>query len=232
MAQPFEKFYYNGDVERYIRLMVAVMSRIKINSERGLTEVPLTVGMGRRNDMNRGQASNLLPMGVLVIGEDVTVDKTQTTHHRLTLRADVGGATQRNRIPIVLPFSYYVKTKKASEAFQIQEQILGEFTPSLDCRVVDNEGLEVYQNIKMKLMTMTITDNWENDGVTPLSSESTYNFELYGYIYRNGDTDGSGLDTEIKEIIVDLGTDMDIPWTDLKPWFTVDVDGVHPADEE
>lgn len=231
--QPFEKHYYNGDIKRYIFLLDSILSRIQIKTERGLVEIPMSTSMGRRNDVNRGQPTNIAPVGILSIGSTIEIDKTQTTSHRNNIQSGTNGSVQRASIPITIPFDYQLKTKKLDEALQVFEQIIGWFTPSLDCRVVDNNGLELYRNVKIKLISHSITDNWEGDGNTALEVNSIYNFELHGHMYRDADGDGTGNNGGIQEIIIQLGQgSMGIPWDHLDPWFEVDKDGIHHQDKD
>ncbi|AFX93517.1 proximal tail sheath stabilization [Serratia phage phiMAM1] len=238
MAAPFEKYVYRGSIFRYLELFSVVMSRLKIDTERGLMQVPITAAVGRRNDLNRNQPVNALPVATYMLGDSFEINKAITSSYKNRLTSDHAVSIQR--IPIILPVEYNLKTKKYGDALQAIEQIYTTFTPSLDVTMEDAKTLKQEQNIKIRLLSHSVIDNWENDGVTPIWYGTTFNFEIHGFIYGYdfwNDTDGGegGGDPNnphvIKEVIVKLSTDMNTPWQDLDEWFRVDKEGVHhPGD--
>lgn len=239
MAVPFEKYVYRGSLFRYLELFSVIMSRLQIDCERGLVQVPITAAVGRRNDLNRNQPVNSLPVATYMLGESFEINKAVTSSYKNRLSSE--HATSVQRIPIILPVEYNLKTKKYGDMLQAIEQIYSTFTPSIDVTMEDARTLKQEQNIKIKLLNHSVIDNWENDGVTPIWYGGSFQFEIHGFIYGYdfwNDTDGGeggGDPTNphvIKEVIVQLSTDMNTPWQDLDEWFRVDKDGVHhPGDQ-
>lgn len=234
MAYPFEKYVYRGSLFRYLELFSVIMSRLKIYTERGLMEVPITAAVGRRNDLNRNQPVNSLPVATYMLGDSFEVNKAISASYKNRLSS--AHATSIQRIPVILPLEYNLKTKKYGDMLQAIEQIYSTFIPSIDVTMEDAKTLKQEQNIKIRLLSHNVVDNWENDGVTPIWYGCTFMFELHGFIYGYdfwNDTDGGegGGDPSnphvINEIIVQLSTDMKTPWQDLEEWFRVDKDGVH-----
>lgn len=239
-AVPFEKFVYRGSLNRYLELFSIIMSKLKIDTERGLLEVPMSAAIGRRNDLNKNQAITTLPFATYMLGDSFEINKAITASYKN--RISTSHALSVQRIPIILPLEYNIKTKKYSEMLQAVEQIYSAFTPSIDVIIEDAITLKQEQNVKLKLLSHNIIDNWENDGVTPTWCGGTFNFELHGFIYGydfwndtnggEGGGDPSNPPGVIKEIIIQLSTDMNKPWQDLEEWFRVDKDGVHhPGDK-
>lgn len=230
MAGPFEKYYYHESLQRYLMLFSVIVSDLKVDTERGLVQVPNSTSLGRRNNINRQQSSNSLPYATIVLGSSFEVDKSATSSKQNQLITE--NARAKNRLPVIIPLEYNVRTKKYGEAMQIVEQFYGNFYPSMDCAIEDNNTLKQRQNIKIKLLSHDIQDNWEGDGTEPLHYDLSMNFELYGYLYGYDywvkGRDGDGEDpNKIMTVIIDRGLTMDIHWSDLPEWFRVDKDGTH-----
>lgn len=234
MTGPLIKHFYNGSIEIYLNMFSAVMSRLKVDTERGLMEIPLSMSRGYRNSLNKQQNTNTLPFATYVDG-NFQIDKSATSNKNNRMVTETARAA--NRIPIIVPLEYNVRTKKYGEMLQIIEQIYSVFYPSLDGIIKDNVSLNQDQTVKIQLVDHNVTDNWEGDGTEPLSYDCTFNFNLYGSLYGYNywvKGDGSEEDpTLIKEVIIERGLSMSVMWPDLEWWFTVDKDGTRypPADE-
>jgi len=236
MAGPLSKYYYHGSLHNYLMLFSTIMSEMKVKTERGLVQVPVSVAVGRRSNLNKQQGSNALPFATMMFGDSFEVDKSSTSNKGNQLVSD--NARSKNRLPIIIPLEYNVRTKKYGEMMQIVEQIYGSFFPALDCRIVDNNTHQQNQNIKIKLTGHTVIDNWEGEGTEPTHFDGSFNFELYGFLYGydywvKGDGDDEEDPNRIKQVIIERGLSMDIHWSELPEWFRVDKDGVHhPEDKE
>lgn len=234
MAGPFEKYFYHGSQAIYLTTFSVIMSDLKVNSERGLVQIPNSTAMGRRNNINKQQSSNSLPYATISMGNSFEIDKTATSSARNQMSSE--NARSKNRLPIILPIEFNVRTKKPGEMYQIIEQIYGNFYPSLDCVIKDNNTHQQDQSIKFKILSHDVQDNWEGDGTEPVHYDGTFNFEVYGYLYGYDywvkGRDGQDVDpNKIMTIIIDRGLSMDIHWSDLPEWFRLDKDGVHhPGD--
>lgn len=231
MAKPFGKYFYHESLKKYIDLFAIIMSDLKVDTERGLMEVPLHMAIGRRNDLNRNVPSNMLPFATFSFGQfDINKQVTKAYHNRQTTAT--AGAKQR--IPIIIDFEYNIRTKKLIEMLQVLEQIYSVFTPSIDCMIKDNETLKQDQNVKIMLMSHQMSDNWEGDASDSPHVDCSFAFQVHGFIYGYDywvDGGGQGGDEGIKEIIIEMSNDLKTPWTELPEWFRVDKDGVHhPGD--
>lgn len=231
MAKPFEKYFYHESLKKYIDLFAVIMSDLKVNTERGLMEVPLHMATGRRNDLNRNVPSNMLPFATFSFGQfEVNKQVTKTYHNRQT----TGTAGAKQRIPIIIDFEYNIRTKKMIEMLQVLEQIYSVYLPSIDCVIKDNDTLQQDQNVKIMLMNHQMSDNWEGDATDSPHIDCTFMFQIHGFIYGYDywvDNGGGGDPNGIKEVIIELSNDLKTPWTELPEWFRVDENGVHhPGD--
>ncbi|EJS6251376.1 tail completion protein [Escherichia phage AV101] len=231
MARPFENYFYHDSLMKYINLFATIMSDLKVNTERGLMEVPLHMAIGRRNDLNRNVPSNMLPFATFSFGQfEINKQVTKTYHNRQS--TPTAGAKQR--IPLIIDFEYNIRTKKLVEMLQVLEQVYSVFTPSLDCGIKDNDTLQQDQKIKIQLISHQMSDNWEGDASDSPHVDCSFMFQLSGFIYGYDywvDNGGGGDPNGIKEIIIEMSNDLKTPWTELPEWFRVDKDGVHhPGD--
>lgn len=232
MSRPFQKYFYHESLKKYIDVFATIMSDLQVKTERGLMEVPLHMANGRRNDLNRNVASNMLPFATFDMG-NFTINKNVTKNQHITQRTNT--AESKQRIPIIIEFEYNIRTKKMNEMLQVVEQIYSVFTPSVDCVIKDNETLQQDQNIKIKLISHQLMDNWEGDASESPHIDGVFNFELHGFIYGYDywvDDGSGGDDRGIKTIIIEMSNDMKTPWSELPVWFTVDKDGTHHPGEE
>lgn len=232
MARPFKKYFYHASLLKYIHVFNTIMSDLQVDTERGLMEIPLHMAIGRRNDLNRNVPANSLPFATMSFGQ-FEINKQVTKSYHNQIATDTARAKQR--IPVIIDFEYNVRTKKLNEMIQILEQIYSVFTPSIDCVINDNETLKQDQNVKIQLINHSMSDNWEGDASVSPHVDCLFNFQLYGSIYGYDywvdDGSGSGDGSVIKEIIIEMSSDMNTPWHQLPEWFRVDKDGVHHPED-
>lgn len=228
MARPFENYFYHGSLLVYIKAFSTIMSDLQVRTERGLMKVPLSMAIGRRNDLNRNVPANTLPFATSSFGQ-FEINKQVTKSYQMKQSTDT--ARSKQRIPITIQFEYNIRTKKLNEMLQVLEQMYSVFTPSLNCVIKDNEALKQDQTITMKLTGHTMSDNWEGDASESPHIDCNFTFELFGFIYGwdywVDDGSGTGKDDGIKEVIIQMSTDLKTVWSELPLWFTVDKDGVH-----
>lgn len=228
MARPFQKYSYHGSLLVYIHAFTTVMSDLQVNTERGLMKIPVTMAIGRRNDLNRNVPANTLPFATTSFGQfDINKQVTKSYH----LKQATGTARSKQRIPIVIQMEYNVRTKKLNEMLQVLEQMYSVFTPSLNFTLKDNETLKQDQTVLVKLTGHTLSDNWEGDASESVHVDCAFTFDLHGFIYGYDywvdDGSGTGDDGGIKEVIINMSTDLKTVWSELPLWFTVDKDGTH-----
>ncbi|AJQ20820.1 tail completion protein [Salmonella phage vB_SentM_Phi_10] len=232
MARPFEKYFYHESLLKYIHVFNAIMSDLKVKTERGLMEIPLHMAIGRRNDLNRNVPANMLPFATMSFGQfEINKQVTKSYHNQISTAT----ARSKQRIPIIIDFEYNIRTKKLVEMLQVLEQIYSVFTPSIDCQIKDNDTLSQDQNVKIILTSHTISDNWEGDATESPHIDCTFNFQLHGHIYGEDywvdDGSGGGDPNVIKEIIIEMSNDLNMPWSELPEWFRVDKDGIHHPED-
>lgn len=228
MARPFEKYFYHGSLLKYIHAFNAIMSDVQVETERGLMKVPLHMAIGRRNDLNRNVPANVLPFATMSFGQFERNTQVTKSFH-LNQRTDT--AKSKQRLPLIIQFEYNIRTKKMNEMIQVLEQIYSVFTPSLNFVIQDNETLKQDQTILVKLTGHTLSDNWEGGAEDSPHIDCNFTFELHGFIYGwdywVDDGSGSGDDQGIKEVIINMSTDLKTVWSELPLWFWVDKDGTH-----
>ena len=102
MARPFEKYFYHESFLKYIDLFATIMSDLKVDTERGLMEVPLHMAIGRRNDLNRNVPSNMLPFATFSFGQfEPNKSVTKSFHNRCTNIRKCYGLLRRSFRPII-----------------------------------------------------------------------------------------------------------------------------------
>lgn len=231
MARPFKNYFYHESLLKYIHLFSTIMSDLKVNTERGIMQVPLHMAVGRRNDLNRNVPVNALPFATFSFG-NFEINKQVTKSYNNSQATQTAGA--RQRIPIIIDFEYNIRTKKLVEMLQVLEQIYSVFTPSVDCVIKDNDTLKQDQNVKLQLVSHQMSDNWEGDASESPHIDCVFMFQLHGFIYGEDywvDDDGQGGGKGIKEVIIHMSNDLKMPWTELPEWFRVNKNGIHhPGD--
>lgn len=230
---PLDNFFYNQSLERYASLFSIVLSRLKIMSEGKYKVIPLNPASGRRFDQKNKTSNNHLPAATFTLTGDFEINKSVTNTMQNKLKTS--NAVSKNRLPIVIPMEYNVRCKKRYEIFQILEQLYVSFYPSMDCRVTDNLSLQQDQNVKIKILSHQVSDNFEGEGEEQEFYECNVQFEVHGYLYGYNswvkDPDGGGDDDKpagvIETVIVQTSDDLKRHWSELDPWFYVDKDGTH-----
>ncbi len=231
---PVENYYYNMSFEKYAALFSIIHSKLKIMSEGKMVQIPLLPLSGRRFKTKNKTAQNQLPMATFLLSGDCEVDKSSTKSRNLKVKTDTG--ILKNGIPVIIPVEYNVRCKNRTQIWQIIEQLYGAFYPSADCRIKDNDSLLQDQNVKIKILSHQVLDNYEGDGTELECVDATFNFEIHGNIYgypfwtKKNDDDGTEegkVKGVIEEVVVELSTDLKKEWFELEHWFTVDKDGTH-----
>lgn len=175
----FKRHYYHGSIQRYISLMVYLMQDMQVESEGSLRKVPLKYTGGEHRVPS--ESVNALPYATMVFNDNEGDDqRLLNKHENKLITSDI---KQNQRISNTFQFEYRVRCKKQDEAFQVLEQMLAAFTPSIDVAITDNATAKE-QNIKIKITSWSIDDTWEGDGEEPNYYDVTFTYDLMGYLYR------------------------------------------------
>lgn len=176
----FKKHYYHGSIKRYIGLMLYLFQDLQVESEGKLRTVPVRYSGGEHRIPK--ESINALPFATMLFSDNETDEIRLLNKHENKL---ITTQTKQNqRVPNSFMFEYRVRCKKQDEAFQVLEQVLAVFTPSLDVLISDNDEVATRQNIKIKITSWTIADNWEGDGEEPNYYDVLFTLDLSGYLYR------------------------------------------------
>ncbi|CAM0001282.1 tail sheath stabilizer [Vibrio phage K469] len=199
----FKKHYYHKTTRSYGAVLMAIFSDLKVDTEGKLVEIPITPLTGIR-DKSDGQSptNGVYPRGTLGFESYVTDDERQLNNNQHRLRNEDMDKSQLMRVPMGYQFKVSYRFKKADEAYQVVEQVVPAFQPSLDFKWKDNNDLSNTQNVKVKLDSFEIEDNWEGSGDEPDYHDVTFIVTMSGYMYRRTTT---GSD-EIKHVVIDLAT--------------------------
>ncbi|QZI90459.1 hypothetical protein MYOV003v1_p0135 [Vibrio phage 207E48.1] len=181
----FTKHFYHKTTRTYTAVLTAIMSELQVNTENKLVQIPITPLGGTRDKPDGISPTNgVYPRGTLAFVGYVPEDERQLSNNQHRHRTSDNTSTQLMRMPMGYQFRVAYRFKKADEAYQVIEQVVPAFSPSLDFRWEDNADLGNHQNLKVKLDSFEIDDNWEGDSEEPDYHDVSFTFTLSGHLYR------------------------------------------------
>ncbi|CAL9978823.1 tail sheath stabilizer [Vibrio phage D528] len=197
----FKNHYYHRTTRTYAAVLFSIFSELKIKTENKVVEIPLTPLSGNRGKPEGQSPTNgVYPRGTIGFIGYVPDDSRQLNNNGGMVRSKDHKNSQVMRMPMGYQFKLSYRFKKSDDAYQVVEQVVPAFTPSLDFKWVDNKDLDNEQNVKVKLDSFDIDDNWEGAGEEPDYYDVTFTLTLNGHMYRHT---RSG-DSEIKTVVIDL----------------------------
>lgn len=180
----FKNYYYHGSIKRYISLMMYLFQDLQVVSEGKKRAIPMRYSGGEHRIPK--ESVNALPFATMVFTDNETDEIRLLNKHENKL---ITNQTKQNqRVSNSFMFEYRVRCKKQDEAFQVLEQVLAAFTPSLDVSIGDNDEVATAQNIKIKITSWSIDDSWEGDSEEPNFYDVMFTFDLSGFLYRQDRT--------------------------------------------
>ncbi|AUR97913.1 tail sheath stabilizer, partial [Vibrio phage 1.244.A._10N.261.54.C3] len=202
MMSLFDKHYYHKSTRKYGHVLSLILSSMQVNTEGKLVQIPLSYVGGDRDKLDGQQITNgVMPRATLKFIRYEPSDDRQLTNNQQRIKT-TGNANQLMRIPMGFQFRMVAVCKKQDEQYQIFEQMIPAFTPSLDFKMVDNEDVNNQQNIKVTLESYDISDDWEGDGENHTHYNVEFTFTLHGYLYRRTIDNGGPIDKVYIDISV------------------------------
>ena len=192
-----EQHFYNKTINTYTSIFGSVFNDIKISRANGKTvDVPISYSLKQKYDVrnkenpepNAARYKMILPrLGFLLVG--VAPDPIRRTNKMNVLlenkdrSTSAGVSAQYNRTPYIFQYQLYIKTKNIDELWQIVEQILFYFNPTIRVRAKDNTALDENSIITIKLTNSGIDTIAEGSFEDTEVFEATMDFELEGWLY-------------------------------------------------
>lgn len=215
----FTRYYYHGSAELYTYVMACLFKDIKIYTEGKLVTIPISYFGGKHNTVEDVSKSRVLPRGLLKFEGIEKNPEGQLNKHGPRLRASTGLNAATQRVKNSFEFTVQFSCKHSVDAFQLIEQVVPAFDPTLDFEINETESFKIKQNIKVKLESYMISDNYEGDGEEASRHNVEFKFKLDGYLYRKPDIVGI-----IKTIHLHLTID-DETGEVINDWIKVNEDG-------
>lgn len=192
-----EQHFYNKTINTYTSIFGSVFNDIKISRANGkMINVPISYSLKQKYDVrntenkepNAARYKMILPrLGFQLVG--VSPDPIRRTNKMNRLVQNVNRSTapsvsaQYNRNPYVFQYQLFIKTKNIDELWQIVEQILFYFNPTIRVRAKDNESLDENSIITIKLTNSGVDTIVEGSFEDTEVFEVTMDFELEGWLY-------------------------------------------------
>lgn len=147
------------------------------------------------NDAAPRTAQSLPRIGAKFIGW--RRDESRARNKRYTLSKD--NKTQLERIPYQLTYQMTIRTQYIYDMFQIMEQIMVGFNPSVEVVIKDNPDLDADTSINITMVANDFNDVVEGNISDTRIIESDLTFTLDGWLYMPTQS-AKGV---IKKIVID-----------------------------
>lgn len=195
-----ENYSYHGSIRRYVALFGSLFTDLYIKrlsedkTKEDFIKVPISYGtsnmfMKAPQDQTRetGKVARILPAMAFEL-DNFYMDTSRKTNplNRIqgaSFNVDGKKNSQMNRVPYTFIFSLKIRTKNMDDMLQISEQIIPLFDSSLSITIEDCPGVEVDQDIIMKIEEVAMSDNYDSEMAGRLI-EWTITFELKGFLYK------------------------------------------------
>lgn len=201
----FETFYSHETIRLYTSLFGTLFNELKVSKAGKIVGIPLSYLGGDKTHIRTNESTMLdgesarikLPLPRMTFNlVDWSRDPARQTPklNRIrenltdTVKSEGSIKAQYNRVPYVFNFVLSVKTKTLQEIFQVVEQIEANFDPSVHVKVKDNPDLDQNSAIEIRLVGSTFDDRSEGSWEEAESHECTFNFELFGWLYKRTDS--------------------------------------------
>lgn len=224
------QYFYHNSIRNYTSVLGALLNEIKVQKDGRTIGVPLHYsGQDKfrakhdEKDSTKGRVKLTLPrIGFKLTGFDrdpkralnkmnkISENKTQEKKELGELQ------TQYQKVPYIFSYSVYVRTKTLDEMFQITEQVISKFDPTIHVNV-DAGGLDK-DVVAIKLESSDFEDAYEGSFEQDRDIEMVFNFTIEGWIYKR-----IRQSKIIKTIKLDFSTDKDFDPSDLGT-ITIDED--------
>lgn len=187
-----ENHFYNNTITTYTSVFGSIFNDIKIKRTDGkIIDVPIAYSLKQKYHVrnsenpvpNSARYKMILPrLGFQLMG--VTQDPIRRTNKlQRSIPNKRGSSAQYNRVPYIYQYQLYIKTQNIDDLWQIVEQILFYFNPTVRVRVKDNKAMSEDSIIAVKLTNSGIDTIAEGLFEDTQTFEVTMDFELEGWMY-------------------------------------------------
>ncbi|AWY10142.1 proximal tail sheath stabilization protein [Vibrio phage VP-1] len=186
----FKKYYYHGSVELYTYVMACLFKDIKLFTEGKLVTLPISYFGGRHNTVEDPSKGRVLPRGTLKFDRISPNDAGQLQKHGLRMSSTISRNAAVPRVNCNFDFTLSFQCKHAIDAYQLVEQVVPAFSPTLDFEIRETDAYKIQQNIKVKLEEYDIDEVYEGDGEELSRTNVMFRFSLAGHLYRRPESMG------------------------------------------
>ena len=198
MSNILSEHFYHKTVHTYSAVFGTVFSKLKIRRDNNrIIQVPIAYAAQQKYNarLDQDEDPDLVRymkrtprMSFQLVSMNRSPERNKNKMYQLSSRDTIGITangvkTQYNRVPFVFGYTLNITTKYLDDMFQILEQIMVSFNPSLQVVVNDNPDLEQDSSIVITPVGNSLQDSYE--GLYENGREITVEiqFELEGYLY-------------------------------------------------
>lgn len=197
-----ENHFYHGSIKTYTAVVGTLFNDLSIvRSDGKQIKVPLqyagqqkqNVRLDARPDEDDIKYKMRLPrLSYQLVDWERDVERAQNRQYRVvdnTVDRQTSDdlPAQFTRVPYRFIYEVNLKTKHIDDLFQVVEQVLVAFNPSLEVVVNDNPDLNESSSIVINLTGSSFNDEFAGAFEDPRVLEATFNIEVEGYLYMPTD---------------------------------------------
>lgn len=189
--------FYHKTIHLYSSVFGTMFSKLKIRRDSGLIQVPIAYAAQQKYNtrLEQDEDPNIVRfmkrtprMSFQMNGLRRDPGRSKNKMYQLTSKDTIGITangvkTQYNRVPFIFDYTLNVTTKYLDDMFQILEQILVKFNPSISIVVKDNPDLEQESAIVISPTGNSIEDAYEGLYENGREIVVQIQFELEGFLY-------------------------------------------------
>ena len=193
MSEPQESPYYWGMVKKYIVSFGSLFDQLTVKNDQGkIMRVPLVFTQKEkfvaffqeRPNMSTTALETIYPrMAFELTSFAFSPERHTNPMNRIKSNILDEKRFMWNRVPYDFQFSLYVATKSFEESLRIVEQILPNFTPSLNITLNENEEYGIVTDVPVILNTSSFNMEIEGPMDTRRSILWQLDFTLHGHLY-------------------------------------------------
>lgn len=197
-----DNYFYHKSIRTYTAAFGTIFNNIKISRGAKLIKVPLSYSSRQRFDMEQKYETDDVHykvkfprIGFVLVDWQRDTERLQNKHNNIYQNVDKTATTtpinkQLNRVPYKFMYQVTVGTKNLDDTFQIVEQIAAWFNPSLNIQISENPDLGMETSINVKLVSSSLTDDYQGAMEDEKVLLSTFDFEVEGFLYMPSSDQG------------------------------------------
>lgn len=195
----FDQPNRNDSIRRYLVTLAWLLSSAKVVKGAGtasevVVEIPVTISGNQAyyksqritDDNQVAKFKQTVPRAAIRFdGLQIDVERKQNRHADLiSQRRDSGAKSQKQRSPYSFNFTYTIRVKSRTDAYQLIELIATTFDPYIAVRLRDNRDVDIIQDVTFALMDIGYEDNWEGDFEEGQEILVPFQFQVNGFLYN------------------------------------------------